>query len=101
MPHKCLLAKLNHHSIRGPILACLKHVLSQHTQRALVYGSQSVSEKLNQRYLRELSSVPIFSSIYINDLAQSVTSQICLFADDCLLYCFMYSDQDHQTLQFI
>ena len=42
---------------------------------------------------------PLLFLCHINDLPERVTSQIRLFADDCLLYRPINSPQDHQTLQ--
>ena len=36
---------------------------------------------------------------HINDLHDSVTSSVHLFADDCLLYCTIKQEDDHQALQ--
>ena len=42
---------------------------------------------------------PILFLCHINDLPTSVKSQVCLFADDCLLYRPIKSIQDHLALQ--
>jgi hypothetical protein len=42
---------------------------------------------------------PLLFLYHINDLPECVKSQVRLFADDCLLYREIKSQQDHQTLQ--
>ena len=37
--------------------------------------------------------------LYINDNTTNVNSQLCLFADDCLIYKLIASPADHQILQ--
>jgi hypothetical protein len=42
---------------------------------------------------------PILFLIFINDIAENIQSDIRLFADDCLLYRTITSEQDHIILQ--
>lgn len=42
---------------------------------------------------------PIFFLFHINDLPTLVKSQVRFFADDCLLYSPINSQQDHRILQ--
>jgi hypothetical protein len=42
---------------------------------------------------------PLFFLCHINDLPDCVKSQTRLFADDCLLYREIKTQQDHITLQ--
>jgi len=37
--------------------------------------------------------------LYINDITTNITSSTRLFADDCVLYCVINSEQDHHLLQ--
>jgi hypothetical protein len=42
---------------------------------------------------------PLLFLCHINDLPQSANSQVRLFADDCLLYRKISSQEDHHILQ--
>ena len=42
---------------------------------------------------------PLLFLYHINDLPLAVSSQVCLFADDCLLYRKIKSQKDHAELQ--
>ena len=42
---------------------------------------------------------PLLFLIFINDLPNGISSQIRLFADDCVVYRAIKSDQDHRSLQ--
>ena len=37
--------------------------------------------------------------MYINDIADGVQSQLCLFADDCIIYRTINSPEDHEIMQ--
>ena len=56
----------------------------------------------NNRRLRGIPKelyVPLMFLCHINDLPDSVTSSVHLFADDCLLYRTIKQEDDHQALQ--
>jgi hypothetical protein len=57
----------------------------------------TVDEGVTQRTVLE----PLMFRIlcHINDLPDSVTSSFRLFTDDCLLYCTIKQEDDHQALQ--
>ena len=42
---------------------------------------------------------PVLFLLYVNDLADELKSTVRLFADDALLYCFIKSDGDLDSLQ--
>ena len=78
VPHQRLLHKLDHYGIGGTTLNWIQNFLTNRTQKVVVDGSSS-----------EQGTVlgPLLFLAYINDLPSTVSSQVRLFADDCLLYC--------------
>ena len=42
---------------------------------------------------------PLMFLIYINDITENISSQLRLFADDCLLYCAIKTEQDSILFQ--
>ena len=86
VPHQRLLLKLASYGICGQTLTWIKSFLSDSTQTNVVGGCQSevcsVTSGVPQGSV--LRSLPFL--IYINDLPDNISSQIRLFADDCIIY---------------
>jgi hypothetical protein len=79
--HKCLLAKLKSIGINGPLLQWFESYLTERYQRVTIEGTSS-------DWARIEAGVPqgsVLGPIYINDLADNVSSTSFLFADDSLL----------------
>ena len=55
--------------------------------------------KTNNKTSKEVKNARSNSLIYINDIAENINSNICLFADDCVVYNQIDSLQDHLILQ--
>jgi len=98
-PHKWLLYKLQYSSIRGPILCWISSFLSCSQQRVVINGCQSI-------WLPVLSGVPqgtvlgpLLFLLYVSDIETDVTSEIRLFADDCIVYRTITSSADCVVLQ--
>ena len=79
VPHQRLLHKRDHYGIRGPTLLWFQHFLT--TQNIVVDGSCSDTAHVGSSVRTVLG--PILFVCYINDLP---SSDVRLFADDCLLY---------------
>ena len=77
--------KLNYYGITGPTLQWINSFLSNRTQTVSVNGSHSSPANV-------ISGVPqssvlglVLFLLYINDITDSINSNIRLFADDCIL----------------
>ena len=94
VPHQRLLHKLDHYGIRGPTLLWIQNFLTTRTQK-VVDGTAHVGSGVPQGTVLG----PILFLCYINDLPSSVSSDVRIFADDCLLYRPIKSKDDQKKLQ--
>ena len=98
-PHRKLLHKLDAYGIRGPLHTWIANFLTKRKMNVVVEGEKSRSAHVGSGVPQGTVLGPLLFLCHINDLPERVTSQIRLFADDCLLYRPINSPQDHQTLQ--
>ena len=97
-PHQHLLNKLEHYKIDNLIMTWIKSWLTQSTQFVVVNILLSISVCLIRCVSRYcFRSFNVFN--YINDIANEVSSSICLFADECILYRVIKSENDSVILQ--
>ena len=99
VPHKKLLHKLSLYGITGPLHAWLSNFLTQRSMRVVIEGACSKSTTVDSGVPQGTVLGPILFLCHINDLPSSVSSQVRLFADDCLLYREINTFKDHLTLQ--
>ena len=97
--HNRLLHKLKHYGINGNILHWIKSFLHGRTQQVVVEGSYSSPCPVTSGVPQGSVLGPILFLIYINDISNNIHSQLCLFADDCLVYRIIRSSGDHLILQ--
>ena len=97
VPHQRLLHKLDHYGIRGTTLNWIQNFLTNRTQKVVVDGSspESARVRCGVPQVTVLGSLLFLSCI--NVLPTMVSSQVRLFADDCLLYrpIKFWADQEH------
>ena len=86
VPHQRLLHKVDHYGIRGTTLNWIQNFLTNRTQKVVVDGSSSESARVRSGVPQGTVLGPLPFLTYINDLPPTVSSQVRLFADDCLLY---------------
>jgi uncharacterized membrane protein len=67
--------------------------------RTIVEGEKSNETTVDSGVPQGTVLGPILFLCHINDLPDSVTSSVRLFADDCLLYRTIKTAKDHQKLQ--
>ena len=104
-----LLSLCDHLGIRGRTKAWISSFLSDRNQRVVLNGAQS-------SWIPVLSGVPqgtvlgpLLFLLYVNDITDDVSFEICLFADDCILYRQIRTPGDlyitpagyYQTLQLV
>jgi len=99
VPHRRLLGKLSLYGINGPILRWIEAFLTDRVQRVVVEEFRSPEGKVLSGVPQGTVLGPLLFLLHINDLPSVITSQIRLFADDCLIYCPIRSSADCEALQ--
>ena len=99
VPHRRLLGKLSLYGISGPILHWIEASLTDRVQGVVVEGFRSSEGKVLSVVPQGTVLGPLLFLLRINDLPSVITSQIRLFADDCLTYCPIRSSADCEALQ--
>ena len=97
--HRHLLLKLEHYGIRGPTLSWIGDFLANRTQRVMIEGTQSETAPVTSGVPQGSVLGPLLFLCYTNDLPTCISSDIRLFAYDCLLYRTIHSQQDAVILQ--
>jgi hypothetical protein len=84
--HKGLLYKLEKMGITGSLLSWIKHYLSGRKQQVLVNGCTSEIGSTNCGVPQGSVLGPLLFLIYINDITESLESDIYIFADDTSIF---------------
>ena len=92
---KCLLLKLEHCGVRGPLLSWIGDFLAERTLESTTPEEAAVTSGVPQGTVLG----PLLFLVYINDLPACGSSEARLFADDCLLYRTIKSQRDADILQ--
>ena len=84
VPHRRLIGKLASYGIRGEVglLRWVESFLNDRRQRVVVNGKSSEWTNETSGIPQRSVLVPILFVIYINDMPNSLSSEIFLFADD-------------------
>ena len=99
VPHERLKSKLHQYGIRGNTLMWISAFLGFRRQRVLLNGATSDWCDVRSGVPQGTVLGPLLFLLYINDIGNDITSTIRLFADDCVLYRTIKSDQDSAILQ--
>ena len=99
VPHKKLLNKLEGYGINGSILKWIDSFLTQRKMCVAVDGEISEWTPVLSGVPQGTVLGPLLFLCHINDLPDCVSSQVRLFADDCLLYRPIRKQSDHIALQ--
>ena len=99
IPHDHLLGNMEFYGIQGPLLKWTASFLKTRSQSVLVEGKYSKPAKVLSGVPQGTVLGPLLFLIHINDPPNFVTSQVRLFADDCLMYRPVHSLADQLALQ--
>ena len=97
--HLKLLQKLQEHGASKQIVSWIQSFLIGRTQSVVVNGKMSDHVPVTSGVPQGSVLGPLLFLLYINDLPDSVTSQVRLFADDTAVYLTIASPTDCQKLQ--
>ena len=97
--HSLLLHKLHNHGVRNTLTLWIRNFLTNRKQTVVVDGEKSGHIPLCSGMPQGSVIRPVLFLIYINDLATTVSSMTCLFANDTILYHFTTASEDHNALQ--
>ena len=99
VPHCHLLKKLKFYHIESQVVQWIEKWLTLCKQRVLLDGELSDHVPVSSGVPQGTVLGPLMFLIYINDITGDISSQLRLFADDCLLYLPIKSEQDSILLQ--
>ena len=99
VPHQRLLLKLKAHGIGDSITDWIEQWLTDRRQQVVVDGDVSNWKSVLSGVSQGSVLGPILFLIYINDLDDSITSNVLKFADDTKLFRKVNTDGDKQHLQ--
>ena len=94
-----MLGKLSIYGINGPILRWTEAFLVDRVQGVVVEGFRSQEDEVLSGVPQGTVLGPILFLLHINDIPSVVTSQVRLFAGDCLLYRPILSSAHRVALQ--
>ena len=99
--HNCLLYKLLHYGINGPVHNWITNFLSDRRQQVILDNCYSNPSVQSVFWCPQGSVLdPYFSCYtYINDLPTNISSTIRLYAGDTIIYRIIHSANDIQKLQ--
>ena len=86
VPHERLLIKLNHYGLPYQLQQWIRTWLTTRYQNVIVDGESSDSVHVSSALPQDTVLGPLMFLLYSNDIGNGMSSNIKLFADDCLLF---------------
>ncbi len=99
VPHERLLLKLDHYGIRNSTHQWIRSFLTMRSQSVVLEGAKSPPASVLSGVPQGTVMGPLLFLLYINNLPENLTSSVRLFADDCVLYREINSNEDTNLLQ--
>ena len=99
VPHDGLLSKLKHYGIDKNIWQWISNFFKKREQCVVVDGVSSGLVDVDSGVPQGTVLGPILFLLHINDVPSIVSSKVRLFADDCLIYRQIKSNNDQIELQ--
>ena len=98
VPHKRLIHKINYYGITGSIATWIDTFLTGRTQQVVVNGATSSSTRVTSGVPQGTVLGPLLFLLYINDLPDNLSTSVRFFADDCILYTPIRTQNDSSLL---
>ena len=101
VPHERLIGKLAHYGVQGQTNDWIRAFLTDRKMQVVVDGETSTSAPVLSGVPQGTVLGPLLFLIYINDMPDVVSEGtfIRLFADDCLAYRHIKTEEDQTVLQ--
>ena len=99
VPHRCLIAKLHSHGIQGKLLDWIHSFLEHRQQRVVINGQSSTWRNVTSGIPQGSVLGPLLFVIYINDLPDTVLSQVFLYVDNTKMYHQIQDAGNRHTFQ--
>ena len=97
--HTHLVQKLHHYGVKGQTARWIQEFLSDRKQCVVVEGEKSKSAPVTSGVPQGSVLGPPLFLYYINDIAESLSSTVRLFADDTIAYLTIKNTKDAKVLQ--
>lgn len=99
VPHSLLIEKMLTYKINPAVVSWIKEYLTLRRQFVVVNGVRSRAQSVSSGVPQGSVLGPLLFLLYINDIGDGLTSQLRLFADDCVVYRITNGTEDLNLIQ--